>query len=152
LVSILAEEVPGGSTIAGTAIPDLFVVPSGPPCPNPSGLLSSETMSQWLDDARKAFDYVILDTPPLQLVADAILLGHQTDGAVLCVRSGQTPRERVMSARDRMLRSGIRILGVLLNGVEADASYGEVYAYDQATVKADRLTPEKPVAAASRSL
>ncbi|HTD53182.1 MAG TPA: polysaccharide biosynthesis tyrosine autokinase [Thermoanaerobaculia bacterium] len=152
LVSILAEDVLPGSAIAGTDIPDLFVVPSGPSSPNPSGLLSSEAMSQWLDDARKAFDYVILDTPPIQLVADAIVLAHLTDGAVLCVRSGETPRERVTSTRDRMLRSGIRILGVLLNGVEGDESYGEVYAYDQTTLAAHRLTPEKPVAAASRSL
>jgi hypothetical protein len=51
-----------------------------------------------------------------------------------------------------MLRSGIRILGVLLNGVEGDTGYGEVYAYDQTTLAAQRLSPEKPVAAASRSL
>lgn len=152
LVSILAEGVLPGSAIAGTDIPDLFVVPSGPPCPNPSGLLSSEAMSLWLDNARKAFDYVILDTPPVKLVADAIVLAHQTDGAVLCVRSGETPRETVASTRDRMLRSGIRILGVLLNGVEGDTGYGEVYAYDQTTIAAQRLSPEKPVAAASRSL
>jgi succinoglycan biosynthesis transport protein ExoP len=152
LVSILAEDVLPGSAIAGTDIPDLFVVPSGPSSPNPSGLLSSEAMSQWLDDARKAFDYVILDTPPIQLVADAIVLAHLTDGAVLCVRSGETPREAVTSTRDRILRSGIRVLGVLLNGVEGDARYGEVYAYDQTTLAAHRLTPEKPVAAASRSL
>ena len=115
LVSILAESVPPESAIAKTAIPDLFVLPSGPASPNPSGLLSSEAMSVFLDRARRAYDHVIIDTPPILPVADAMLLANLTDGAILCVRAGQTDRDQVVRVRDRMTRGGIRLLGVLLN-------------------------------------
>ena len=93
LVSILAESVPAESAIAKTAIPDLFVLPSGPASPNPSGLLSSEAMSVFLDRARRAYDHVIIDTPPILPVADAMLLANLTDGAILCVKAGaDSPR------------------------------------------------------------
>ncbi|MGH9315716.1 MAG: GumC family protein [Thermoanaerobaculia bacterium] len=146
LVSILAEGVPPESAIAKTTIPDLFVLPSGPSSPNPSGLLSSEAMSMLLIWARRAYDHVILDTPPILPVADAMVLAHQTDGAVLCVRSGATPCEQVARTRDRMLRGGIRILGVLINGVEEDVAYNEAYADDEGPYGAHRPSPDKPAA------
>lgn len=151
LVSMLAEGVPAESAIAGTAVPDLFLLPSGPASPNPSGLLSSEAMRDLLDRARRDFDYVIVDTPPLMPVADAIVLGHLTDGAILCVKAGQTPRDQVMRIRDRMARSGIRILGVLLNastgeggGYSEKSSYG--YVGDSET-----RGPARPPTSISRS-
>jgi succinoglycan biosynthesis transport protein ExoP len=150
LVSILAENVKLELAIAKTDVPDLSVLPSGPASPNPSGLLASEAMSGFLDFVRRSFDHVILDTPPVLAVADTLLLAHQTDGVVLCVRSGATPREQVMRTRDRMLRSGIRILGVLINGVEEGVAYGEVYAYDEGSYAPRRASPDKPAATASR--
>lgn len=128
LVSILAENLDAVQAIAATSIPNLFVVPSGPTSPNPSGLLSSKGMEQFLKAATHNFDYVIIDAPPLGAVADAILIGHQADGAVLCVRGGKTPREMVSRVRDRLTRSNVRILGVLINNLEEHASgYGAYY-------------------------
>lgn len=133
LVSILAEGVPMSDVITRTNVPGVFVVPAGPTSPNPSGLLSSSGMSSFLEYAKANFDFVILDTPPVSAVADAILLGYQTDGVVLCVKGGETPREHIIRVRDKLIRSNVRILGVLINNLIEDAPlyngyYGRYYA------------------------
>jgi succinoglycan biosynthesis transport protein ExoP len=131
LVSILAEGAAASDAVIKTTIPGVFVVPAGPNSPNPSGLLSSAGMANFLDYARTTFDFVIVDTPPVSPVADAILLGHQTDGVVLCVKGGETPREQVARVRDKLIRSNVRILGVLINNLTEDpAAYGK-YFYGQ---------------------
>ncbi len=65
LVSVLAENLNPDRAIANTDVPDVLVVPSGPSSPNPSGLLSSEAMSNFLEFARLNFDYIIIDAPPV---------------------------------------------------------------------------------------
>lgn len=122
LVSILAEGVPDASAIANTGIPDLFLLPSGPASPNPSGLLSSNAMRDLLERAKRDFDHVIIDTPPVLPVADAMVLANLTDGAILCVRAGQTPRDQVVRVRDLFVRSGIKILGALLNQASGEGN------------------------------
>lgn len=128
LVSVLAENADVPSVVVPALIPGLFIVPSGPSSPNPSGLLSSDSMKAFLDTIRLTFDFIILDTPPVGPVADAIILGYQSDGVVLCVRGGKTSRERVIQVRDRLVRSNVRLLGVLLNNLSQSSSeYAEYY-------------------------
>ena len=130
LVSILAEGATPTDVITQTSIPNVFLIPSGPNSPNPSGLLSSPAMGKLLEFTAMNFDYVILDTPPVSPVADALLLGHVVDGVVLTVRGGRTSREHVTRARDKLLRSNVRILGVLINNLEEEAPvYGRYYDY-----------------------
>ena len=151
LVSILAENVEATATLQRTAIPNVFLIPSGPSSPNPSGLLSSEAMRKFLEFAAANFDYVIIDTPPVSLVADALLLGHEVDGIVLTVSGGRTAREHVERAREKLLRTGVRILGVLINNLEEDApGYGRYYAYYAKNYGHERAFAEPPKAAATR--
>ncbi len=151
LVSVLAEGVPTESAIARTDIPDLFVLPSGPASPNPSGLLSSEAMTVLLDRAQRSYSHVILDSPPILPLTDAMILGHLTDGAILCVKAGETPRDQVVRVRDRMARSGIRVLGVVLNGLtELDQGYREINQYGYGP-DAETTGPDKPAASISGS-
>ena len=101
LVSILAGNSIRRARSSRRTFPDVSVIPAGPASPNPSGLLSSEAMSRFLALAQMNFDYVVLDAPPVLPVADALVLGNQTDGVVLCVKGGETPREQVARVRDR---------------------------------------------------
>lgn len=150
LVSILAEGVPMESAIAATAVPDLFLLPSGPSSPNPSGLLSSDGMRVLLERAARDFDHVIVDTPPVLPVADAILLAHLTDGAILCVKAGQTSRDHVLRVRDRLARGGIRILGVLLNAATGEGGeYSDKSSYGY-PAETDAPGPARSSASASR--
>jgi succinoglycan biosynthesis transport protein ExoP len=131
LVSILAENFDLTRAILPCSVPNLYVTPAGPHSPNPSGLLASEAMEKLLKLALANFDCVIMDSPPVLLVADALVLGAQADGVMLIVRAGKTPREQVAKARDKLQRAQVRILGVLLNRLkERDDRYGHRYYYD----------------------
>lgn len=134
LVSILAENLEAASAIKPTSVANLFLIPSGPTSPNPSGLLSSKAMEQFLASATHNFDFVVIDAPPVGAVADAILIGYQVDGAVLCARGGKTPREQVARTRDRLTAANVRVLGALINNLESgDEGYGTYYYSASAT-------------------
>lgn len=131
LVSILAEGVEPSRVIVKSSITGVFVVPAGPETPNPSGLLSSDDMRRFLELASANFDHVIVDTPPVLATSDVLVFGQYTDGVVLCVRAGQTPRDQVRRVRDKLLRGGVPILGVLLSGLDLGSNYygGDEYRY-----------------------
>lgn len=143
LVSILAEGVEPSLAILKTSIAGLFLVPAGPISPNPSGLLSSEGMTKFLELARMNFDHVIVDTPPVFPVSDVLVFAQQTDGVVLCVQAGKTPREEVIRARDRIQRSRALALGVLLNNLDLSKS-GYPYANDYRFLYYGEKPAEKP--------
>ena len=131
LVSILAENAaPSDVMVKITNIPTLFVVASGPHSPNPSALLASATMAKLMQFAATNFDYVIIDTPPVGPVADALVIGSQCDGVVLVVKGGGTPRDQVARTRNKLQRANVSILGVLINNLAEDAyGYGKYYSY-----------------------
>jgi capsular exopolysaccharide synthesis family protein len=128
LVSVLAEGIEPSRAIVKTAVPGVFLVPSGPEAPNPSGLLASDAMRKFLELAAVNFDHVIVDSPPVLPVADTLVFAQQTDGVVLCVRGGTTAREHVRRARDRILRSGVPIVGVLINALQPE--HATYYRYE----------------------
>jgi capsular exopolysaccharide synthesis family protein len=133
LVSVLAENVPPERAIQPTGTAGISVLPAGPLSPNPSGLLSSEAMTLLLAHARKNYDYVVIDSPPIQPVSDGLILGSLSDGVVLCVHGGKTAREQVARVRDKLRQAKVEVLGVLINNLRASeagaGSYGYGYGY-----------------------
>ena len=117
LVSLLAEGLKLEDVLQPTPVPNLWVVPAGPLTPNPSGLLASDAMAHLLEEVHAAFDYLVFDSPPVQPVADALLLGAATDGVVMAVKGGKTSREVVAKAKLKLQRANVRILGVLINNL-----------------------------------
>lgn len=108
-----------------TKEPNLKVLLAGDVPPNPSELLGSARMQALLDDLRQKFDYIILDTPPVNVVTDAVVLCPQVDGALFVIRSGQSERGAVMRAVDRLEYAGAKLLGFVLGDVkESGHSYG----------------------------
>ena len=87
---------------------------------NPSLLLESERFSAMIDQCAELFDCILIDTPPLESVADALQIAPHTDGIVLVVRSGVTSRKLVENAVGQIKRTGVPLLGMVLNRVEAD--------------------------------
>jgi capsular exopolysaccharide synthesis family protein len=149
LVSVLAEKADPYAAIVKTQTAGLSLLPAGPATPNPSGLLSSEAMRALLEFAGMNYDFVVIDAPPLFPVADALVLGSQTDGVVLCVHWGRTPRDLVARARDLLRRGGVSILGVVLNNVaESLSAYGAAYSYEYGYGDSTSRTPSPPAAAA----
>jgi succinoglycan biosynthesis transport protein ExoP len=115
LVSHLTSTVDGDEVVYASNIPNLWITPSGPIAPNPSELLSSDRMYDWLRTARTRFEYIIIDTPPALAVTDATIVGVIADGVVLTLQSGEVTREEARLCRDRLRQADVRILGAVLN-------------------------------------
>jgi receptor protein-tyrosine kinase len=109
----------------------LTLLPAGRPEPDPMGGLSSPRMGHILQEGAARFDWVIIDTAPIGLLADAHLLATTVDGALLVVRANQTPYAEVAKALEALGRE--RVFGVILNGAQA----GPVSSYS-------RYAPEVP--------
>lgn len=131
LVNVLAGGEEPGRAIVATPVQNLSLLPSGPTPPNPSELLASDRMRELTEKARHRYDLVIIDTPPVLAVTDAVLIGSLADGLVLCLRAGKVLREEARACRDRLLMSEIKILGTVLNRHREGRSSakGQYYAY-----------------------
>ena len=107
----------------------LAILPAGLPSGDPMAGLTSERMRQLIDEAREAFDWVIIDTPPVVLLPDANLLASMADAAVLVVKAGSTHYDLVDRALNAIGRD--RVLGIVLNRSQnaIDAAYSEYGGY-----------------------
>jgi capsular exopolysaccharide synthesis family protein len=133
LVNQLTATAEPEAVFLPTEVPNLWVTPSGPIPPNPSELLSSDRMRDWLRAVRARFDFVVLDTPPALAVTDATIVGLLADGVVLTLRSGKVTREEARLCRDRLRQSGVKILGAVLNRYRSlQTGLGKKYRYYEA--------------------
>jgi hypothetical protein len=106
------------SAIITTPTENLFLLPSGPLPPKPAELLGSERMSFLLSYLSRRFDVLVIDTPPVLLTSDALLIAPQADCVVLIVKAGQLKREGIKKTVDQLQRAHANLIGVALNGVD----------------------------------
>ncbi|HWZ99289.1 MAG TPA: CpsD/CapB family tyrosine-protein kinase [Candidatus Dormibacteraeota bacterium] len=104
---------------------NLCLIPGGSDISNPSELLHSDRMKQLLDRMSLVFDWIILDSPPALAVHDASILADMCDGVLFVVRAGATDFELAAKASSEFHEKNL--LGVVLNRVEKNDSYGEYY-------------------------
>ena len=97
---------------------NLVVISSGKTPPNPSEMLGSKAMGTFLDEMKKHFDYIIIDTPPIGAVTDSQVLSTKVDGTILVVKAGQTKKDVVMNSINAIKKVNGNIIGTVLNGVE----------------------------------
>ena len=98
----------------------LHVLPSGPLPPSPTEVLSSQLVAGFLEQARREFDYVLLDTPPTPLISDSVILAPQADGVLLVVDIERTRKGSLRQAIQSLETVGARFLGtVVTNAVAA---------------------------------
>lgn len=96
---------------------NLDVLTSGQLPPNPSELLGSESMTALLQSLEAKYDYVFIDTPPINIVSDALVLAPKTNGIVLVVRDHATTHDEMKKSVNYIDFAKTRLLGVILNGV-----------------------------------
>jgi len=114
----------------------LFVLTAGPLPPNPAELIGSEQMLKLMSAVSQRFTHVIVDSPPVAAFTDGVLIASMVDGVLLVVSSGKNSRKVVARARKLLQDVGARIIGVVLNKVEATSShsyyyYSNYYHYEQ---------------------
>lgn len=106
----------------------LAVLPSGPIPHNPAELVGSPAMAALLEWAEANYDYVLVDTPPLDVFTDAAVVGHQVGGVLLVVRFEATDHRRLAETLDQMSTAGVPIWGFVVNGRQESMSRATRYA------------------------
>lgn len=119
------------SEVWGEPLPKLRVVPTGPIPPNPAELLSSNRFAELIDKARQQFDYVLIDSPPVELVSDPLILATHTDGVLLILDSQRTRKGSLRKAVHNLNAVGASVLGTVMNNVKTTRGgyYYQSYTY-----------------------
>jgi protein-tyrosine kinase len=104
---------------------NLFFIPSGRTVSNPAELVANGRLKFLLSHVESLFDWIILDSPPAVPVSDAALLANYCEGVLMVVRSNATPFDLAKRARREF--SDKHLVGVILNGLEANSRYTEYY-------------------------
>ena len=122
----LSSYLAGVSSLDDVIIPhpqieNLAALTTGPIPPSPADLISSHRMRDAIAYLRQKYKFVVIDSPPIMAATDAVILSALTDGVLLVVRSGETPKEAFTRTRDLLRAVKCRLLGVVLNAVDSSA-------------------------------
>ena len=154
----LSSYLAGVSTLDEVLLPhptisNLEALTTGPVPPSPADLLSSHRMREAIAELRLRFKFIVIDSPPVMAATDAVILSALTDGVLLVVRSGETPKEAFSRTRDLLSAVKCRLLGVVLNAVDSSAPdyyysyryypYAYGYGYGEDVASASRF-PASP--------
>jgi len=127
---IAAGEARADDVIVATDIENLWVLPAGHIPPNPTELLHTKRFEEMLTELNGKYDRVILDSPPIGAVADALILSRFVDAVLLVVKYGTTRRETFRRSVDQLDAIGAPLMGCVLNDIKKDAAgYGYSYYY-----------------------
>jgi capsular exopolysaccharide synthesis family protein len=115
--------------ILPTDIENLFIIPSGPVPPNPAELIDTKEMKDLFTQLKKDFDYLVIDTPPLALVADALSLASYTDITLYIVRQNHSHKQVLEVANAMEKEERLPQLFLLINDLHKSRSMGYDYYY-----------------------
>lgn len=125
--------------ICSTGYDNADIILAGPIAPNPSELLEQGIFGDLIRGLREEYDYVLLDTPPVGSVIDAVIAARSCDGAVLVIESGLVSHKAALKTLEQLKKSGCSILGTVLNKTDIKRDryyfsyykkYGEYYKND----------------------
>lgn len=148
--------------VVPTSCPNLYFLDAEPGLVHSVELLSSGRFWEMVETAKQQFDFIILDTPPLGSFIDAAVLAEHADGAILIVNSGSREVRLLKETTEQLKKANARILGVVLNRINAHQSsyyrYGDYYyrehgeklRYDKRRTKEPAAVPQRPKAEATR--
>ncbi len=98
--------------------PNAYMIPTIHTVINPAVLLQNERFDQMMAYLTEHFDYILVDTPPLNNVADGAMIASKCDGAIMAIHSSSTPRKLVVSSLSQLERSGCELMGMVLTRVQ----------------------------------
>ena len=112
-----------------TDIKGLHVLTCGKIPPNPSEMLASRKMRDFINNIKDKYDYVFIDAPPIGIITDAGIISTYVDGTILVVASGETDIEQLKIAKERLDNVNANILGVVFNKFEDESGSNSYYNY-----------------------
>ena len=104
-------------------IQNYFIMPSGPIPPNPVELMMTERLDVLFEELKANYDYIVMDSPPVGLVSDSLILGKHADITLYLVRQGLTPKESLRHIDDLYQNGRFKNVGIIVNGVKDDSLY-----------------------------
>lgn len=129
LSDFLAGEASYNDVIQKTDIENLSIVSNRQVPHNPSELLTGGKMKEFIRESTKDFDFVLFDSPPISVITDAVILSALTDGVILVLESGKTPKKAVLRADKLLKNSEVSVIGAIINGVSTSGKEGYYYSY-----------------------
>jgi capsular exopolysaccharide synthesis family protein len=152
LSNMFVEDMPEGSLFAlDEQVKGLVVLASGPTPPNPSELLGSAHMKALLARFRQGFDYVVMDTPPVNAVTDASVLAANSDAVILVVETNKATYPGVLHAKQALERVGARVLGSVMNKMRPVGGSYYYYQYGYGTTAPNGKVPATPAESESKT-
>ncbi|MEI7509167.1 MAG: polysaccharide biosynthesis tyrosine autokinase [Flavobacterium sp.] len=124
IVNYLIGESNLENIVQKTKIPYLDVITCGPIPPNPSELIMGDSMREFIEELKISYDYIVLDTPPVGLVTDAVELSIYADVTLYIMRQNYTKKEMVNLLNNRVKREELTNVSIVLNGFQNKAKYG----------------------------
>ena len=122
IADMMAGKMTVDEILKTPGIDNLNLLPAGTIPPNPAELISSQYVNDMISEAKKEYDYVFIDAPPLLSAADAAVLSSKADGVVMVYRVGKIPRGALKRAKSQLEHVKANVIGVVLNGLRAELS------------------------------
>src|SRR5256885_6509002 len=152
LSNLFVQDAPESSLFAADEqVKGLVVLPSGPTPPNPSELLGSAQMKALLARFRQGFDYVVMDTPPVNAVTDASVLASMSDAVIVVVETNKATYTGVQHAKQALERVGARVLGSVMNKMRPKGGGDYYYQYGYGSAAPNGKVPASPADAESKT-
>ncbi len=130
LSSLILGEGRLDDTVQSTEVPNLHILACGPVPPNPAELVHTSAFKALLTEMAQKFDRVIIDSPPVGVVADAVVIATGVDGTLMVLKAGQTSRDLAKQAVRQLVDVNARIFGAVLNDLDLEnQKYGQYYYY-----------------------
>ena len=129
-----------------TEVPNLDAICCGAIPSSPSELIGSQRMSQFVQDLRQRYDWVVLDCPPISAVSDPLVVGSVADGIIFVSKFNKVRRDHVRKVVQRIQNAGVQIIGVVLNDIDfegRDSYYYSYYYYQNRYYSSYKTAPEK---------
>lgn len=151
LSNLLVGETPAAQAIRPTSLSRLQLLTCGMPPPNPSELLDSARFNELLQHLGSQYDWIILDSPPVLPVTDAVVVAARASGVVLVAAADVTPLQAARAVIEQLAGAHARILGVVLNRVDLDKHAYYYARYHQQDYKAYYSAPRDRSTSSART-
>jgi capsular exopolysaccharide synthesis family protein len=127
LSSYLCDQAGFDEIIQNTGIDNLYLVNGGPHPPDPSELLASHKMEDFINTAKKKFDFILFDTPPIAVVTDSVVFSKKVDGIIMVIESGKTSKKVVKRVYNILDDAKSRVIGAIINKIRLTSGMDYYY-------------------------